>query len=348
MEVEFMARKTFKKIITDEETLKKINPDNKELCKIFLKDKARKCSDETLKQYESALNIFMCWNVKECKNEFYPLIKKREISSFFDYICDELKVNGKRFSFFKSVLSGLSDCVIKYYDEDDRCLTFRNFISAIIENVPKTDVREKTVLEEKDLNNLLEILTTQNKYQEACLASLAAYSGMRISELEQMQVKWISEDSLAYNGLFYETEPMRTKGSGKQGKVIARLILHDLFKPYFDKWIEERTKILNKLKVPDHGMLFINRDGQPASQVVIRRFIASWEKILNVNLYAHLFRHFFCTLLKTKYKLSDEVVKTLVRWSSIDLVSVYNDKSEEIDMSELESLRQGFEVSDNG
>lgn len=99
--------------------------------------------------YKSDLLIFFSWNVLENDNKFYPTIKKVEISSFFDYLINEMKINGKRFSHFKSVLSGLSDCVIKFYDEEYP--TFRNFISAVVENVPKPDIRKKTVLEDTEV-----------------------------------------------------------------------------------------------------------------------------------------------------------------------------------------------------
>lgn len=333
-----MGRQTFKKVITTPEVMEKINPKNKKLQKTFLKEKSRKCSDATLVQYESALNIFFAWNVIEGENKFYPEIKKIEISQFFDYILEELKVNGKRFAFFKSVLSGLSDCVIKLYDEEYP--TFRNFISAIIENVPKPDVREKTVWTEEDIDNLLEDLLKKNKIQDACLAALAFYSGMRISELVQVKMDWISEDSTAYSGLFYETPKMRTKGAGKQGKVISRLIIKDLFKPYYDKWVEERKKILEKKKVEDHGFMFINKQGQPASMEVLRGICAKWETIIGKTSYIHSARHAYTTLLKSKYKCSDEFVKTVVRWSSIDLVSTYNDMSEdEIEWEEVENIK---------
>lgn len=38
-----------------------------------------------------------------------------------------------------------------------------------------------------------------------------------------------------------------------------------------------------------------------------------------------MYRHYFCTLLKTKYSCSDEFVRTIVRWQSNDLVNLYND-----------------------
>jgi hypothetical protein len=74
--------------------------------------------------------------------------------------------------------------------------------------------------------------------------------------------------------LFYKTtEKFRTKGRGKEGKVIDRLILRDPFKPYFDAWIKKRQEILQNKDMEDHDFLFINRSGEPASQDVIRNFI---------------------------------------------------------------------------
>ena len=56
-----------------------------------------------------------------------------------------------------------------------------------------------------------------------------------------MKVSWIDDNCTAYDGLFYKTtEKFRTKGRGKEGKVIDRLILKDPFKPYFALWKEKR------------------------------------------------------------------------------------------------------------
>ena len=47
-----MGRKTFKTKITSPETIEQINPKNKKLMNLFLKDKNRKCSDATMKVYQ--------------------------------------------------------------------------------------------------------------------------------------------------------------------------------------------------------------------------------------------------------------------------------------------------------
>ena len=69
-----------------------------------------------------------------------------------------------------------------------------------------------------------------------------------------------------------------------------------------------------------------------------------WEKILNKPIYAHCFRHYFTTLLKSKYKCSDEFVKTVIQWSSIDLVNLYNDtKEEDMEWEEIGNIKQMME-----
>ena len=73
---------------------------------------------------------------------------------------------------------------------------------------------------------------------------------------------------------------------------------------------------------------------------VLRGICAKWETIIGKTSYIHSARHAYTTLLKSKYKCSDEFVKTVVRWSSIDLVSTYNDMSEdEIEWEEVENIK---------
>lgn len=319
-----MGRSTFKKRITSDEKIVKINNNNKKLIESFLKAKSRTCSEATVKSYRSDLMIFFCWLVDN-GNEDYIKVKKRIISDFFTFIQDELQCHGKRFAHFRSVLSELSSYCIKFY-EDDELGNFRNFINSIIETPNKAEVREKTVLSEEQVEFLLNTLKDAGRLQEACLISILSCSGMRISEVQQMRVSWINEESLAYDGLFYKTtEKFRTKGRGKEGKIIDRLILHDPFKPYFDAWIEKREEILKTKEMEDHDYLFINRSGEPASQDVIRNFIDKTSQLIEVEGYPHMYRHYYCTLLKNKYSCSDEFVRTVVRWQSNDLVNLYND-----------------------
>jgi integrase len=326
-----MARQTFKKQFTSPEVINQINPKNLKLMDLYLKDKNRKCSDATMKVYRSNLNIFFCWNVIYNDNKYYPEIKKRELSEFFDFLVNELKIQGKRFAHYRSVLSTLSEIVIKYYD--DEFPTFKNIVNTIIEPIPKDAVRKKTILTETEVEFLLDVLKQKNKVQEACCFALAVYSGMRIAEIEQMTVDMIDrENSLSFGGVSLQTtKTIRTKGFGKQGKVMHKHIVKDLFLPYFDAWIEEREKILQELNIEDHGFLFLKRNGERATQNVIRNWAEKWSKIVEKDVYLHCLRHNLVTYL-TKLGLGSDFIIAFMGWSTADMYKVYND----LEMSEME------------
>ena len=338
-----MGRVTYKKQFTNPEIISKINPKNVQLMNLYLKDKNRKCSDATMKMYKSNLNIFFCWNVIYNNNKYYPEIKKVELSEFFDFLVNELKIQGKRFSHYRSVLSTLSDIVIKYYDEDFP--TFKNIINTIIEPIPKDAVREKTILTEEEVEFLLTVLKDRNKIQEACCFALAIYSGMRIAEIEQMTVDMIDRDnSLSFGGVSLQTtKKIRTKGFGKQGKVMYKHIVKDLFLPYFDEWIEERNKIISKLGIEDHGFLFIKRNGQRATQNVFRNWADKWSKIVDKTIYLHCLRHNLVTYL-TKLGLGSDFIIAFMGWSSADMYKIYNDlEDSEMAWKDSEKLQRIIE-----
>ena len=341
-----MARKTFKKITTSPELIEKICNDNKKLMKLFLQDKNRKCSDATIKGYTSDLNIFFCWAVDNADNKFYPNIKKYEISNFFTFCIDELKWNGARFARMRSVLSGLSDTVIKYYDEEYP--TFRNIINAVVEAIPKEPVREKTILNDDDLQRLLDWLDGEKKLPaEACLLALAVYSGCRISELALFKKDTISEDVVAYGGLMLETtHKIRTKGFGKTGKLLNKYIIKDLFLPYYKKYLEYRQEVVERTG-NDTEEFFIQFDGTPAQVSTFNSWKNKWEKYLGQDLYFHNYRHFFTTKL-TLLGMSDEIIIALVGWSSPEMKKVYTDiddkdKDWSKDLSKLTEFVKGDE-----
>ena len=318
-----MGRKTFKKIITSEEVKSQINPKNIKIMNLFIKDKDRKCSEQTIKGYQSDLNIFFCWNVLENENKFYPDIKKSEMSMFFSYCIDELKWNGKRFARMRSVLSGLSDIIIKYYD--DEYPTFRNFINSVIESIPKPPVRPKTVLTDEEADYLLKYLKDSGEYQQACFLALAMYSGCRIAELEQFTIDLIDENNVAFGGVMLETtRKIRCKGFGKEGHVIYKYIIKDLFLPYLKLWIPEREKLLKEKGNGEEKALFLKLNGEKATQNVFRGWIEKWEKIIKKPLYPHMLRHRLVTYL-TSLGLSSDYIVAIIGWKDSKMVNVYND-----------------------
>jgi integrase len=318
-----MARKTFRKSITSPELTKKINKKNTDLVNNFLKDKSIRTSEKTIVVYRSNMDIFLTWNLLYNDNKPFTDIKKLEFSNFFSFAADEMRLGSARLNNIRSTLSSLSVFVEKFYDEEFP--NFRNVILKVVESSPKEMRREKTILTVEQIDGLLEYLKKHNQ-QQACWVALAITSGARFTELLSFELDMIDENRTAFGDLFLETtRQLKTKGRGKAGKLLYKYILRDKFLPYYREWLKEREKIL-KAKGLKHNFLFIKSDGQPATPATVRGWIAELEKRLKVPFYAHACRHYLTTLLSKK-NIPPMLIKDLMGWSDLTLVSVYDDST---------------------
>ena len=320
-----MGRKTFRKVITSEETWNEISKKNKKLIERFLKEKKTRCSEKTIKNYDSDLHIFFTWNYEENDDKYFIDIKKLDFADFFSYCVSELKWGSARFARMRSCLSSLSEFIIKFYDEEYP--TYRNIILKSIEAMPKEPRRKKTVMTEEQVNKLLNYLTENERYQEACLFALAISSGARKSELLRFDINLIDENNTAFDGLFIETkDKIVCKGRGREGKLLYKYIVKDIFLPYYNRWIEKRKEIMEKNGVEEHNKMFIKSNGQPISGIeTIDYWKDSWSKILGVDFYFHSARHYLCTLL-SKIGLEQDLIIEIYGWSSGgEMYKIYND-----------------------
>jgi len=329
-------RKTYRKLITSDEVMSQINPKNTDLANRFLKEKSIRTSSKTIVVYQSNLNIFFCWNVIHNSNKIFTDIKKLEFSEFFSFCSDEMQMGSSRLNNIRSTLSSLSNFIEKFYDTE--FTEFRNVILKTVDSSPKEMRREKTVLTDEQLEGLLEYLSKTDK-QKACWIALAITSGARFSELLNFETDLIDENRTAFGDLFLETtRQIKTKGRGKLGKLLYKYILRDKFLPYYKEWFKERKKIL-KEKGLEHNFLFIKNDGTQATVGLIREWVKDFENHLDTPFYNHSCRHYLTTLLSKK-NIPPMIIKDLMGWSDITLVSVYDDStfgSREI--PELENLR---------
>lgn len=319
-------RETFRKVITSDELISQVNPQNIKLMERFLKNFATKRSPKSVTVYRSNLNIFMCWNLLENDNKLFTKIRKIEMLDFFDYALSELKWSPNRFHQMHSSLSSFSEWIENYLDDDEMYKDFRNIVKKV-EKPSKETVREKTVLKEEDIDKIFAVLEEKNKIQEQCLLALAISCGARISELAQFTTSLIDEDNSVFDGLFLETtEKIRTKGSGVNGKMLKKYILKDMFLPYYHKWLIKREEILKETG-QDHNSIFITRDGKPANADRLRDWIGSWGDIVNQPSYPHMYRHYQISLLK-RLEIDDDLIVYLTGWaegSGHTMISIYND-----------------------
>lgn len=331
-----MPRQTFRNKITSPELTEKINKDNINLMRRFLKEKSTRTSDKTIVVYESNMLMFFTWNLLHNENKFFIDIKKLEFADFFSFAVDELKLGSAKLNNMRSVLSSFSNFIEKFYDEDYP--NFRNVILKIVESSPKEVRREKTILTDEQIEDLLQHLSKINK-QQACWLALAITSGARFSELLRFETDLIDENRTAFGDIFLETtKQIKTKGRGKSGKLLYKYILREKFLPYYKEWLIERNKILENNN-QNHNYMFIKNNGEPITESVVRNWISGFEEYLKIPFYAHALRHYLVTLLSKK-NIPHILIKEIFGWSSIEMVLIYDDTSlKDRNYKELENLK---------
>lgn len=331
-----MPRQTYRNKITSDELTKQINPKNIEMMKKFLKDKGIRTSPKTIVVYESNLLMFFTWNLLNNDNKEFVIIKKFEFSSFFSYAADELKIGSARLNNIRSTLSSLSNFIEKFFDEDYP--SFRNVILKVVESSPKETRREKTILTDEQIEDLLQHLSKIDK-QKACWLALAITCGARFTELLNFEVDLIDETRTAFGDLFLETtRQIKTKGRGKSGKLLHKYILRDKFLPYYRTWMEERETIMKSKKV-SHNKMFIKEDGTPATESQIRGWVSELENHLKVPFYTHSLRHYLTTLLSKK-NIPYTLIKEIFGWSDLSMCLLYDDTTaRDKKYPELENLK---------
>ena len=313
-----MARRTvYNNIVTDEK-LMKVNPKNIELTNDFLDYLASvDRSPKTIYQYSNDLNIFFVWNLENNENKFFVDLKKRDIVRFQKFVMYEYCWSPARVKRVKSVLSSLSNYIENFLDDE-----FEDFRPIIrkVESPVNEKVREKTVMSDEDVHKLLDTLTEEGKYEQACAVAIATYSGMRKSELLQMRINYFDDNHIIMDGAMYQTEEIRTKGRGKQGKRMKKYVLIAA-KPYIDRWLEERKRL--GVKIWD---LFVTRDANKKWQK--RKSIDHWtnyfSEIIGTDFYWHSLRHYLASKFDSM-NIPAEVTREFNGWANVSMVSYYND-----------------------
>lgn len=314
-----MGRKTKQNHITTPELIAQINPENVRLVKDYLTYlRSMNRSDTTIEAYKSDLDIFFVWVLLNANNKFFIDITKRDLVSYQNWLINENENSPARVRRLKAVISSLSNYIENILDDE-----YPNYRSIVkkIENPVNTPVRAKTVLDESDCNNLLNKLVEKKEYQKACMFALAMASGRRKSELVRFKVSYFDESNIVYGSLYRTPEKVKSKGRGKQGKLLHFYVLVKQFKPYFDLWMQERERLGIQSE-----WLFPDLDD--ATQHLSAQTLNSWAKtfsaILGVDFYWHSMRHYFATAL-AKAGIPDDVIQGIVGWESADMCKVYKD-----------------------
>lgn len=337
-----MPRATFKKVIVTPELLEQVNPLNKSLMEKFLRSKSITSSPGTIEGYRSDLNIFFVHTLLYNDNKSFVEMTKGQLGEFFFYCTEELRWSSSRFGRMRSCLSSFSDFLEKKYDQEFP--SFRNIILKAVESMPKEPVREKTILSEDQVNGLLKYLFEElDEKQISCWLALAISSGARFSELLRFSTDIIDPEFTVFDGIFMQTrKAIKTKGRSRQGKMLNKYIIKDMFLPYYNAWLPEREKIM-KENNQSHTSIFIKSDGSPAEEGTVRSWIGKIEKYLGVPFYPHCLRHWIVTHL-SRIGLTSELIVHLMGWTSESMYKIYNDLSAaDREWKELSKLKEALE-----
>lgn len=313
-----MGRVTVYNAITSKEKIEQINPKNRTLMRDFLDylvsvDR----SPGTIKAYESDLLIFFVWNIDNNDNKYYIDLTKREVAKFQKHALTEWNWSSNRLSRVKATLSSLGNYVENVLD--DEIENYRSIIRKV-ESPIKQPIREKTIITDKEVDDILHRLVEDEKYQAACAFALAAFSGARKAELLRFKISYFDDENIMSDAALYRTpEPIQTKGRGSQGKMLIKYTLLD-FKQYFDLWMQERQE----RGLTDNDYLFVRSNGKTLSISGLDSYAETISKYLGRPFYFHSLRHQLCTRL-FKAGLPSDVIQEYFGWSSAQMLNIYND-----------------------
>ena len=315
-----MSRKTKMNSITSPELIAQINPENMRLKNDFLEYlKSVQRSPGTISGYSNDLDIFFVWVLQNARNKFFVDISKRDLVAYQNWLINENENSPSRVRRLKAAISSLSNFVEAILDDEPEFRGFRSIVKKI-ENPALQPVREKTVWEDEELEDLLDKLVERKAFDKACYLALAMYSGRRKSELCRFKVSDFNHDKLVCDGALYKSAPIKTKGRGG-GKYIPCYTLAKKFNPYFKLWMNERDRL-----GIESEWLFPVRDN-PAKHIgtsTVNSWAETFTRISGKDFYAHSIRHYFTTSL-ARAGIPDGVIQSIVAWESSDMVRLYTD-----------------------
>lgn len=318
-----MGRTTVYNLITSEEKLSQCNKDNIQLGEEFLDYlKSIDRAETTIKQYDSDLKIFWCWNLEFNNNKDFIKITKREFAKMQRHCLDEWGWSSKRVRRFKSTISSLSNYIENILDEEPEFEGYRSSIRKI-ESPNNETVREKTIFTLEELQTLLDYLVDKEQYMKACVVALCMYSGRRKSEIPRFKIEYFNDENIMFDGAMWKTnEKVKTKGRGK-GKFVELYILRNQFKPYLDMWMKQREE----LGIKSEWLFPSKIDPSLAIKTeTMDTWVNEFSMVLNKPFYYHSLRHFFTTML-AENNIPAQVIKDIVKWESVEMVSLYTDLS---------------------
>lgn len=203
---------------------------------------------------------------------------------------------------------------------DDEYTNFRNVVSKI-EAPSGEPVREKTILSQEMVSNLINTLIRQEEYQKACALAVACASGARKAELLRFKASYFSDENIIYGSLYKTPEKMLTKGRGG-GKYLYKYTLKTIAQPALDLWLKERERL--GVDIDDLFVIKKNDKWEPLRTSTLDLWADKFSQMIDDDFYWHSCRHYWTTYLSSS-GIPDSIIKDLQGWDSIEMCVLYND-----------------------
>lgn len=264
-----------------------VNPLNRKLVEEFL-EQSTTLSDQTLKQYKSALRIYYYWVKDNAGDKPFHELRSRDFLFYQNWLT-KLEQSSSSIRFKRSAVSSLNNYISLFYGEDYPL--FRNYISKAIPLPPPSFVNEKKPLTMSEYKNLCEVLEKEERWQILAYLKFSFSTGARRSEVRQLLKEIITYEPKVVenengNVNVYSTHKLRAKGRGKAGK-IRQLNFDQDSMDAIKKWIEIRGE-------DDCPHVFVVKEGDKYVNVSDSTFNA-WaenhlERIVGRRVHPHLLR----------------------------------------------------------
>lgn len=319
---------------TDEEFKEKMSSINRELVSGFLEQSH--LSDQTLKQYKSAIYIFCKWIHDELDNKDIVDLKPRHALQFQNFLIN----NGLSSSAIKMrryAVSSLCGFIEVYYG--DEYPNFRNIYTRAIPSVADTFVKEKKPLSTEEIEKLISVLTEEEEYQKVAYVLFTFSSGCRREESRQLLSEVINyskhrgKDGSEKN--FYVTHNIRAKGKGKEGKN-RRFTFDERTMQAIKQWIEFRE---SEVDDDDCPYVFVSKYKGKYRQLSANTFnlwCEQFSKILGGRpVHPHLFRSSRATIAVRDEGKDIKSVQKLLGHESSQTTEIYVIRDDEDDLDDL-------------
>lgn len=313
---------------TDEEFNEHVPQVSQELIKDFLRQSQK--SDQTIKQYKSALYIFARFVYDELSNRPITVLKVRDALKYQNHLID-LGLSDSAIKFKRSAVSALY-IYIEAFWEDEYPKT-RNIFTKAVPSVGNTKRKEKNPLTLREMEKLKKELIKKEEWQKLAYLTFTYSTGCRREESRQLKKevafyeKYRNPKGEQKN--YYVTHDIRAKGKGKQGKV-RKFQFDEEAMQYIKKWIEVRGE-------DDNESLFVikTKDGK-VSQVSASTFntwCEQFTEILGKKVHPHLLRSSRATNSVVEEGKDIKAVQQLLGHESSSTTEIYivTDDTEAVD-----------------